>query len=153
MKQIDESVDYWVNYLHSLVDWRSLVGPVVPKDTKWGLIYELPDMARSEDEDFAIADMRQVKAAEPHYHPDGVYEVYIVLQGSGLVVVGGDERSISRGSVVITPPKTTHFMIPKSDLVLAVITVPPFSPGDYIAITRSNKEFKFSKDQFERLAS
>lgn len=72
--------------------------------------------------------MRGMQLAAPHYHIDET-EIYIILQGSGLVVVGNKEHRVEKGSVVITLPNTVHFTVPEKDLVMAVINTPPFDPA------------------------
>ena len=51
------------------------------------------------------------------FHPGGVYEshehqtpmYYLVLQGTGLMRVGDEERVIKKGSWVYTPPGLKHY--------------------------------------------
>ncbi|HSW37842.1 MAG TPA: cupin domain-containing protein [Candidatus Saccharimonadales bacterium] len=143
----------WTAYLKTISNWQDLVKGVEPKEGGCGLIYELPNPIDRPTESFAIADMRELKVAEPHYHPKGVIEIYFVLQGSGLVVVGGKGQKVAKGSTVVIPPNTAHFTIPSNDLVLAAINTPPFRPEDYIVVTETNPDVKFDKEQFERLSN
>jgi len=73
------------------------------------------------------------------------------LQGSGIVVVGGNECNVQKSSVVIIPSNIAHFTIPEKDLVMAVINTPPFNPENYYPLTQENTAVKFDKAQFERL--
>ncbi len=94
--QMNSVVKVWEKYLNSAPDWKQLVEGVDPKPTGCGPIYELPNPIDRPNESFAIADMREVKVAEPHYHPNGETEIYIVMQGLGLIVVGGKEQIIKK---------------------------------------------------------
>jgi mannose-6-phosphate isomerase-like protein (cupin superfamily) len=95
--------------------------------------------------------MREVKVASPHYHKNGETEIYFVIQGSGLTVVGGKEFQLEKGSVVVTPPNTTHFTIPKNDLVMMVINTPSFNAGNIVEPTESDRQVKFDKEQYDKL--
>ena len=112
------------------------------------MVYELANPLSRTTESFAIADMSNLAFAEPHYHPET--EIYFILQGSGLVVVGGQEQQVQKGSVVVIPSNIAHFTIPEKDLVMAVNT-PPFNAADYYLLAQDNAAVKFDKTQFERL--
>ena len=150
---IEAAVAAWQPYIETIGDWQELVGGLEPKPTGCGPVYEpdnpLPDRG---EESFAIADMRDVFIAEPHYHPNGETEIYFVLTGVGKVVVGGKENPVKPGSVVVTPPDTAHFTIPEKDLVIAVVNVPSFNPDNYVPVTDTDKEVGFDNEQLARLA-
>jgi mannose-6-phosphate isomerase-like protein (cupin superfamily) len=95
--------------------------------------------------------MRGVKVALPHYHKNGETEIYFVIQGLGLTVVGGKEIYLEKGSVVVTPPNTTHFTIPKRDLVMMVINTPNFNAENIVEPTDSDPNVKFDKEQYDKL--
>lgn len=153
MANIEEVVQVWSDYAATVDDWEALVEGVEPKTTECGPVYEPSSPLERLGESFAIADMRQVKVAEPHYHTNGETEIYIVLTGLGLTVRGGEEIEIKEGSVVVTPPNTTHFTIPKQDLVMVVINIPPFNPANNVPIDETNQDFGFDKAQYDRLTS
>ncbi len=144
-------INLWAKYLEGVTDWEELVDGTTPKETGCGLIYELPNPINRPDESFAIADMRGLKFTEPHYHANGETEIYFVLRGEGLVVVGGEEHNVQKNSVIVTPPNTAHFTVPQSDLVLATINTPPFKEENYVVITKTSDEFSFDKEQYCRL--
>ncbi len=152
-RQMEGVVAAWKPYLDSVQDWRQLVEGVEPKPTGCGPVYELPNPIDRPNETFAIADMRELKVSEPHYHANGVTEIYIVLQGSGQIVVGRNLQPIEKGTVIVTPPDTTHFTLPKKDLVLAVINTPPFNADNYVVVDETNPDVCFDKEQFESLTS
>lgn len=153
MSQIDEIVQVWKEYVDTINDWQSLVEGVEPKQTSCGPVYEPQSPLSNRTEIFAISDMRNVKVATPHYHANDETEIYFVIQGSGLTVVGGEEKHIQKGSVVVTPPNTTHFTIPEKDLVMVVINTPSFNPANNIDIQESDPAVKFDKEQYLHLAS
>jgi mannose-6-phosphate isomerase-like protein (cupin superfamily) len=148
---ITELIEAWQDYLSWRGDWREITEEVDPKETPNGFIYELRNVLERPNEDFAIADMQGWPHTEPHYHPDKDIEVYFVLEGSGLVVVGDEEKHVVVGDVLVIPPKTVHYTVPDEDLVIAVINTPPFDPERYIAVTETNPKVGFDKDKFEKL--
>lgn len=150
---MNEVVAAWKSYFDTLDDWRKLIEGVSPKVTGFGLIYELPNPIDRPSEGFAIADMREIEYAAPHYHTGNETEIYIVLSGSGMVVVGGDEYFLQTGDTCITHPETAHFTIPKDNLVLAVINTPPFEAKNVVMLEekQSRSEVGYSADQLLEL--
>jgi mannose-6-phosphate isomerase-like protein (cupin superfamily) len=142
---MDEVIKIWQEYINAN-DWQQLIKNTEPKQTGCGPVYELPNPIERPQESFALADMRNVRVAEPHYHI--ATEIYFVLQGKGLMVTGGKGQEIHKGSVVVIPSNTAHFTIPKENLVLAAVNILPFK---YIDLRESNKEVKFDKNQFEKI--
>ncbi len=150
---MDEIVKAWKNYVSNLDRWESIVKDVEPKQTACGPVYEPPSPLPDRIETFAISDMRDVKVAYPHYHKNGETEIYFVIQGSGLTVVGGEEIPVKKGSVVITPPDTTHFTIPEKDLVMVVINTPSFNASNIVEPHKTDPKVKFDKYQYDRLVN
>jgi mannose-6-phosphate isomerase-like protein (cupin superfamily) len=150
---VDEIVSVWKQYVDGLENWEKLVEGVVPKQTICGPVYEPESPFPGRTETFAIADMRAVKVAHPHYHKDGETEIYFVIRGSGLTVMGGEEISVEKGSVVVTPPNTAHFTVPEKGLVLMVINTPFFNPSNNVEIEETDASVKFDKAQYERLTA
>lgn len=139
----------WQSYFHTQENWQHLIKDITPRECPCGLIYELPNPIDRDNESFAIADMRNILFCEPHYHPE--IEIYFIVQGSGLVVVGGQEYQAQKDSVVIIPPNIAHFTIPEKDLVMAIVNTPPFNAANYHPLSESNTAVQFDKQQFERL--
>ncbi len=148
---MDEIIKAWEEYANNLEDWQSVVKGTDPKQTECGPVYEPPSPLPERTETFAISDMRGVKIAYPHYHKNGETEIYFVIQGSGLTVVGGEEIRLTKGAVVVTPPNTTHFTIPEKDLVMIVINTPEFNAGNIVEPTETDPSVKFDKAQYEKL--
>jgi mannose-6-phosphate isomerase-like protein (cupin superfamily) len=149
--EIEALITAWQRYIATMGDWQKLVAGVTPKQTYCGPVYELASPLNRPNESFAIADMREVKIAEPHYHIGGEIEIYFILLGSGLTVIGGKELRIVAGDVIVTSPGTTHFTIPDENLVLIAINTPPLSPSNSIHIEATDPSFKYDHDQYERL--
>jgi mannose-6-phosphate isomerase-like protein (cupin superfamily) len=144
-----EVVLAWHNYLHTVKDWQQLIEGISPREDKCGLIYEIPNPIDRPNESFAIADMRNLAFCQPHYHPET--EIYFIVQGSGIVVIGPKEHYVQKGSVLVIPPNIAHFTIPKKDLIMAIVNTPPFNVDNYYPLYESNMTVKFDKQQFDRL--
>jgi mannose-6-phosphate isomerase-like protein (cupin superfamily) len=148
---IEEVVAAWTDYTKSITDWRPLIVGVTPKATACGPVYELSNPISRSDESFAIADMREIPYAEPHYHTNGETEIYIVLTGHGKVVVGGEESILKPGDVSVTLSDIAHYVIPTDNLVLVVINTPPFNAKNAVSITKTDRSVSFDYDQFAHL--
>ena len=152
MSDIDEVVQVWKKYCVSITDWQELTRNVEPRQSVVGPVYEfLNPLPNRPHESFSIVDMRGGKPSNPHYHINDAIEIYIVLQGEGVAVNGGKEEKMQKGTVVVTPPLTTHYAIPKHNLVYAAINTPPFNIKDYEEISETSKKYKFDKKQYEKL--
>lgn len=152
-QRMEAVVAAWMPYINSIGDWQQEVKVIKPVLTGCGPVYELPNPIDRPNESFAIADMRNLSITEPHYHPNDETEIYVVLQGLGTIVVGQKEQQVKKGSVIVTPPDTTHFTIPDSDLVLAIINTPPFKPENYVVIRETDYAVGFDQEQFKRLGN
>ncbi len=148
---IQELLSAWRAYCSNIRDWQMLVADVSPKHTGCGVLYELDVHSGRPNESLAIADMRGLAYAEPHYHPPDNWEFYIGLVGSGRVFVGGEEHMVVPGDGVVIPPNTAHFSLPLSGFVIAAVNRPEFKPEIYITLAASNPTVKFDYDQFKRL--
>ena len=153
MYDVTPIVEIWEKYADKLEDWQKEVGRKQPKMTQCGPVYELESPFTKDYGSYAISDMRKVDVAYPHYHQGRETEIYFVIQGTGLTVVGGEEIELKKGSVVVTPPNTTHFTIPKDDLVMIVVNTPRFSAKNIGEPKDTDPEVKFDKDQYDMLVS
>ena len=153
MSTVNEAAEAWKKYFEeSDFSWQQLINSTELKQSGCGPIYVFDNPINRPNETVAIADMRDLKITEPHYHPEET-EIYIILSGSGMIVIGGEEQQITQGDVIVTPPDTAHFTIPKSELVLAAINIPAFKPENYVILNESNEEVGFDRLQFEKLAT
>jgi len=126
--------------------WGKLIEGCEPIESGCGLIYELPNYLQRQNEDLAIADMRHIEFSEPHYHIET--EVYFVLQGGGIIVVGGQEQVIASGDAIVIPSSIAHFVIPNNECVIAVVNTPPFNRDNYKVVTETNADVCFDRGQF-----
>jgi len=147
--ELNETIEAWQEFVNQN-DWRELINGVTPKQSDC-LVYELPNYLSRDNEEFVIADMRQVPFSAPHYHPEKDIEIYVVLQGNASMVVGFEEQRVTMGDVIVIPPYSAHYAIPDKDFVIAAVSVPPFNQNNFILITENQPGVKFSKEQFEKL--
>jgi mannose-6-phosphate isomerase-like protein (cupin superfamily) len=151
--EIEELISEWQTYIATMDNWREVVKGTTSKQTYCGPIYEPTSPLDRPSESFAISDMREVKVAKPHYHTGGETEIYFVLSGNGLTVIGGDELPIKAGDVIVTPPEITHFTIPKENLVMIVINTPQFNPENNIVIDATKPEVRYDHEQYKKLTA
>lgn len=151
--EIQTLVDAWQPYHASVGNWQELVQDIDPKTTGCGPVYELDSPLDRPNESFAVADMRGVDFAQPHYHANGETEVYFVLAGVGRVVVGNDVRNVGAGDVVVTPSGVAHYAIPdkKQGLVLGVVNTPSFKLENNIDVTETNPDVSYDHELFKKL--
>ena len=62
-----------------------------------------------------------------HAHPDSE-QVYVIVRGRGVMTVGGEEREVAAGALVLVPPGAGHAILNTGEerLVFVSATVPPF---------------------------
>lgn len=149
-KNLESLIDRWAKYFEQHA-WQSLIEGYEPKATSCGIVYELPNALGVPDEGLAIVDMRTLAVMKPHYHPDGCYEVYFVLQGTALVVIANVEQQVKAGDIIIVPPNKAHYMIPDKECVIGVINTPPYTPESYIPLTTSRQDVAFDAQRFKTL--
>jgi mannose-6-phosphate isomerase-like protein (cupin superfamily) len=148
MKQGDVTnlIGAW-NTFFNKNNWTDLTAGLSPINGGCGLVYELPNFLNRPNESIAIVDMRQVVVAEPHYHPHT--EVYFVLHGEALVVIGKEKRSVKAGDVVVIPPYQAHYTLPNDEFIIACVNTPPFRLEHYIPLTSSNDAVDFDYAEFK----
>ena len=69
----------------------------------------------------------RIREAKRHYH-SGCSEVYYVLEGSGVLEVGGDEVAMEPGVLVLIEPGTPH--AGRGDFAAVVAAVPAWDEAD-----------------------
>jgi mannose-6-phosphate isomerase-like protein (cupin superfamily) len=132
-------------------NWQEIITNYPPKKCGCGLVYELPNFLDRPNESCAIADMRDLPFAEPHYHPE--LEIYFVLEGSATLVIGTTAYQVKKGDSIVIPPNKAHFTIPDSNFIIGVINTPPFNANNYVALTESNSQTEFDYQQFKELVN
>ncbi len=62
-----------------------------------------------------------------HRH-DTHEQVYVIVRGRGVMIVGGDEKEVAEGTLVYVPPRSDHAIRNTSDEMMCYIsaTSPPF---------------------------
>jgi mannose-6-phosphate isomerase-like protein (cupin superfamily) len=151
-----EIIAIWSEYLKDH-DWRLLIEGREPQFKLGPVIYQIPKPFDRPNESFSIADMRDLRMEQvsPHYHDNGEIEIHFVVEGHGLVIVGGEEIQLKKGDVVVVPSHTAHYTIPDG-LVLGVVNTPPFDSHNNVGLaelTESKPEVGFDYDQFKRLTA
>src|SRR5262245_3456740 len=80
--------------------------------------------------DFLFAGLNSFEAGQehaPHAH-EGQDKLYIILEGSGMVQVGGETQFLSPGDAAFAPSGVVHSIHnpgPKRLVVMAVLAPPP----------------------------
>lgn len=143
-----EIIEVWQYYLRTL-DWRQALRAIKPLQTANGLVYELAAPGERTNESIALVDMTNLKASEPHYHPE--LEIYFVLQGLGITIIAGKEHRLEPNGALVIPSNKAHYTIPDGKLVLAVVNTPPFNPANYTAVYQDNESVQFNKNQYDVL--
>jgi hypothetical protein len=94
-------------------------------------------LARAKTSDYSIArfTLAPGKGTGTSYNKVGE-EVFLILSGTGTVVVGAEAAPVSAGMVVVLKPQVRHSLTAAagSTLVFDAITVPAFSPDDYVRL-------------------
>ncbi len=148
--EIQTVLNVWRPYVHAITDWQARVKDITPKATGCGPVYELGNPLGRPNESLAIADMRSITHAQPHYHTGGETEIYIVIAGSGRAVVGSVVSKLQKGTVLVTPPDITHYALPDpvEGLVLAVINTPPFKLENNVDVFQTDPAHHYNHEQF-----
>ena len=130
-------------------NWQEAITHYIPKKGGCGLVYELPNFLDRPNESCAMADMRNIAFAQPHYHPE--LEIYFVLEGNATIVIGTTAYQVKKGDYIVIPPNKAHFTIPDRNFIIGAINTPPFKPEHYIVLTESNSIVEFDYQQFKQL--
>lgn len=148
MKQsnIVDLISAWNTFFNKNT-WIDLMTGLSPINGGCGLVYELPNFLNRPNESVAIVDMRKIIVAEPHYHPHT--EVYFVLHGEALVVVGKEKRDVKAGDIVVIPPYQAHYTLPNDKFIIACVNTPPFKPEHYITLSGSDSSVDFDYAEFK----
>ena len=94
-------------------------------------------LARSKTNDYSIArfTLAPGKGTGTSYNKVGE-EVFLIISGKGTVVVGTESSPVSAGMVVVLKPLVKHSLTAAADSALEfdAITIPAFSPDDYVLV-------------------
>jgi len=61
-------------------------------------------------------------AITPHLH-ENIEEVYYVIEGTGRMTIGDEEKKVAAGDVIYIPPKKIHTLVQSGEKPLRFITV------------------------------
>ena len=139
--ELQELASAWQEFYRNN-DYRDLMAHSKPFVEGCGIIHELKDISifrTRQHETACIVDMTKiVGATEPHFHRKEI-EVYFILQGTGIVVVGKQEYLVKPGDIVYIPQYLGHFTAPTKDLILGVVNIPYFDKDDLFDLTAADE--------------
>lgn len=95
-------------------------------------------IARAKTKDYSIArfTLAPGHGTGTSYNKVGE-EVFLIISGRGTVMVGTEASPVTAGTVVVLKPQVRHSLTAAADspLEFDAITVPAFSPDDYVLVT------------------
>lgn len=96
-------------------------------------------------DDFAGGNVVTVEmrgASTPHFHKSTT-EFYFVIGGPGTIVAGRQVIAANAGTLVLIPPLTAHFVIPRNVMKLVVFAVPAWQKSDEFVLEEDNAEVDY----------
>jgi len=90
-----------------------------------------PETSAAQHLSVALARVAPGRPTRPHRHGTSE-EVYCVLRGEGLVIVGAKTRPVASGDCVLIPPGTVHWAQAEGaePLELLCVCAPPYQHAD-----------------------
>lgn len=82
-----------------------------------------------EKQSLAEATLPEGGATEAHYHKRSE-EIYFLLEGDGVLALGGIEREVGPGDAILIPPLVWHRIRATSPLRFLCCCAPPYSHED-----------------------
>jgi len=78
----------------------------------------------------AEASLEPGQATERHYHRRSE-EIYLIVDGGGLMELDGEEREVAAGDAILIPPGAWHTLVAGSEGTrLLCCCAPPYSHDD-----------------------
>jgi len=78
----------------------------------------------------AEASLEPGQATERHYHRLSE-EIYLIVEGGGLMEVDGDKREVTAGDAILIPPGAWHALVARAHGArLLCCCAPPYSHDD-----------------------
>jgi mannose-6-phosphate isomerase-like protein (cupin superfamily) len=112
---------------------RANSAPFVTKDGSE--IRSILDRSNSSavNQSLAEATLPPGASTAPHVHPS-TEEIYYILQGTGRMVLGAEQREVGPGDGILIPPGTRHTIcnIGAAPLVFLCCCAPPYSHEDTV---------------------
>ena len=89
------------------------------------------ELHHSDAQSLAEATLEPDQATQRHHHR-ATEEIYVVVKGSGVLEVDGEERTIRPGDAVLIPPGAWHRLenTGTSELRILCCCAPPYSHED-----------------------
>lgn len=81
-------------------------------------------------------------ASFPHFH-QVTTEFYFVIGGPGTVVAGRQVIAVNTGTLILIPPLTAHFVIPRNVMKMVVLAVPAWQKTDEFILTEDNADVDY----------
>lgn len=90
-----------------------------------------PDSSGAVNQSLAEASLGAGQATSRHTH-DTSEEIYYIINGSGLIHVGGEESVVVKDDAVVIPPGIEHYIenIDDVELVLLCCSAPAYCDSD-----------------------
>ncbi|HSX43951.1 MAG TPA: cupin domain-containing protein [Candidatus Saccharimonadales bacterium] len=112
-------------------------GNIYADNERDGWIYGsfMPDGLQKDDRlEIKVAKLDKSFSSPPHYAKEGT-KLDIILQGSAIWVIDGEEVKLNSGDYVIIPPKTTVAVkqVLSDELIVQTIKVPSL-PDDKVTV-------------------
>lgn len=104
---------------------RALLVPFTTRDGS-----TIREYLHTPQQSLAEATLAPGQATERHYHRASE-EIYLLLEGGGLLELDGDEREVGPGDAVLIPPGAWHALRAGADGArLLCMCAPPYSHDD-----------------------
>lgn len=120
---------------------------VVRRETEVAQVQDICGFVRllSRSDDFAGGNVVTVQmrgASAPHFHKSTT-EFYFVIGGPGTIVAGRQVIPANTGTLVLIPPLTAHYVIPRNVMKLVVFAVPAWQKSDEFVLEEDNAEVDY----------
>ncbi len=84
-------------------------------------------LINAEDTDIASVSRLRIHESRMHYHKK-LTEFYYVLEGTGAMILDGEEQPLGPGDIVMIRPGVRHTS--KGELEVLIVGVPPLDMND-----------------------
>lgn len=102
--------------------------------------------------DFVVVDMSNVDVDTPHFHTDGEIEIHLPLTGYAEMSLGRTAVDfLTPGIIKPVAPMTPHFIIPSSEYVTGILSLPNYNPDRQVEVGLAAPPQDFNADLYSRL--
>lgn len=106
-------------------DLRKIKG----KEYSWGKSWPAITAKKTRGKFNAFYKLVKKTEEKPTYHKKS-YEHHFVVKGEGVIILGKKKLKADTGTLVFIPTYTPHRVIPKTEMWIYVISVPPVTKED-----------------------